>query len=238
MAHWYNETIKQYVVAFAKPLSDIHVKRVRSDNTEVKDLKVPLVYASKNKLSYILQRKADTENVSSIFPLMGFNISGIDYNPERKLSSLNEITVNNNQYMFEGTPYDIHFDVAIKSKYQDDMYQILEQILYFFKPDISLEVKEINGLDMVKDVKIRLESIGVENELELTEESSRHFQTTLSFVLEGNIYPSIQDSKFIYDVYTNLRNIENLDPEPDDLYATINASWQDPDKIIIINEEQ
>lgn len=231
-----NSVTKQYVVAFAKPFSDIHIKRLNEDYEEIKDIKVPLVYATKSKLSYLLQREASADSASLVLPVIGFSIIGMQYNGQRKLCSLNTIDVGNDQYVYEGVPYDYNFSLSIKSKFQDDLYQILEQILYKFKPDISLEVKEVPELGITRDVTISLDSIAFDLNSEMDNETNRTLSIDLDFTLQGMVYPSPRDSKIIYDIFVNFRNNFNKIPEADDIYATVHTSFQDPDILTIINE--
>ena len=51
MNHFYHKITRTYIIAFSKLFSAIHIKRFDGDDTEIKDIKVPLVYASKSKLS-------------------------------------------------------------------------------------------------------------------------------------------------------------------------------------------
>jgi len=215
MAHFYNESTKKYIVAFSKLFSDFHVKRYDSEGIEVKDIKVPLVYASKRKISYLLQQNENTKAASIVLPSIGFNIEGITYSSERKLNSLNEISVSDTHSMYEGVPYDYDIEVTVRTKYQDDYWQIIEQILYLFKPELTLDVKELDYDDFKRDVMVTLESVTLEDELELdqAEDSVRSFRAGLGFKLKGYIYPTSTEDKVIHHVDVNFytdRALTNL----------------------------
>jgi hypothetical protein len=232
MEYWYHQTTKTYIVAFSKLFSDIYVRRTNDLGETVKTIKVPLLYASKSKISAVLQNNTSTKSASVVLPAIGFIIEGLEYDPTRKMSSTNEINIGSQKFIYEGLPYDYTFTVTIRTKYQDDMWQILEQALYLFKPDISLDVKELPFPGFVRDVKIIQEGISLENETELTqdEDSSRSFISSLSFRLKGFIYPSEMDSKLIEHVDVNFLNALNAQ------FKNISHDWVDPDIITTTTE--
>jgi hypothetical protein len=235
--YWYNETTKNYIIAISKLFSDIHVKRVNDSDVEIKDIKVPLVYASKRKINYKLNRNPNTESASLVLPVIGFNLENINYNSNRKLNSINKIPTSSSQYVFEGVPYDYTFDITIKTKYQDDMFQIVEQLLYQFKPEVNLNIKEIPSLNISRDCKIKLNDVNLNFETELTqaEDSIRELEASLNITLEGFVYPMIKDSVFIYEVINDIKEYEYLGQEEQEILTRITHTWQDPDIITVIN---
>ncbi len=232
MAYWYHNIVRTYIIVISKIFSDINVKRLDDDDNEIKNIKVPLIYASKNKISYMLTQKDDVGASSLILPVIGFIITGLQYDPVRKMNSLNTINVEDGKYMFEGIPYNFNFEVTVRTKYQNDFWQILEQILYFFKPDLNFDVKELPYLNFIRDVNIVLNDVSLENELELTreEESFRNFQATLSLTLKGFIYPSDLPESLIEHIDVNFQN------EQDKIIANISHDWHDPNIVTTITE--
>jgi hypothetical protein len=230
--YFYNGTTKTYIVAFAKIFSDIHVHRVDAQDAVVKDIKVPLVYASKNKISYELQKVTETGAASIVLPIIGFNIEGMAFSPQRKLNSLNSLCVDTDRSMYEGVPYDYTMIVNIRTKYQDDLYQILEQVLYYFKPDIALDVKELSHPLFARDVQVTLNGISFENEIEMdqAEESQREFVASLDLVLKGYVYPNDTVDNIIEHIDVNF--IDKLNVE----IANISHDFVDPDIITTITE--
>jgi len=236
MTHFYNSTTKTYIIAISRIFSDIHVKRYTSARVASKDIKVPLIYAPKRKVSQVLQQTADTASAGLVLPAMSFYIEGMQFDSERKMNSLNEVSVSSTSTMYEGIPYTYDFNFRIRTKYQDDYWQILEQVLYLFKPELSLDVKELNphSSSYLRDVMVTLESVALDNDLELTqdEDSSREFNASLSCLLKGYVYPPVIedenriehiDVNFINDIDAELENISHdwVGPDDDDIETTI-----------------
>jgi hypothetical protein len=228
VSYWYHQTSKQYIIAIANLFSGIHVKRKESDGTEIKDIKVPLMYGTKRKMAHALQHNEHADSVGFIYPAMSFYITSLQYNGRRKLNTVNEIKVDDTHHTFEAVPYDYNFEVTVKTKYQNDLWQILEQILYYFKPDVSLDIIEAPNLNITRDVLIKMENLSIQTDedLEATAESSRSFDATFDLLLQGAIYPPVKEDVIITDVHINTRDMKDLIPDGnEDKFFEAQSTW-------------
>lgn len=198
MQYFYNNMTRKYVISFAHIFSDIHVQRYDEDMTTLlSDSKVPIVYATKNKMFYEIKQLPDTGEsaiVSTYLPRMGFNISAIAYDSTRKLNNAMRINLGNEQELsYPGVPYNFTIDLSILTKTQDDLFQIIEQIAANFNPDYSITIKEIDEV-IHRDVSLNLDSVSFTSNFEYEDTGNRTLSADLSFTLKGYIYPKIQDN--------------------------------------------
>ena len=139
---FYHETTRKIVVAFGTLFNDIHL--VRKDNSGViqQSMKVPLAYGPRQKYLVRLADDPDLSKQTAVtLPRIGFEISGLSYDPTRKLQRVQKFkkvkgakaSQLDTQYM--PVPYNIDFELYILSKQSDDALQIVEQILPYFQPD-------------------------------------------------------------------------------------------------------
>ena len=87
--YFYNETIRNTIIAFGSLFNDIYCTRKDSAGTAVQTLKVPLAYGPKQK--FIIRLEGDPnldQKVAITLPRIGFEINGLDYAPERKLNRI------------------------------------------------------------------------------------------------------------------------------------------------------
>ena len=87
--YFYNESIRKTIVAFGSLFNDIYIERKDSGGTTIQTLKVPLAYGPKQK--FIIRLEADPnldQKVAITLPWIGFEISGLDYDPSRKLNRI------------------------------------------------------------------------------------------------------------------------------------------------------
>ena len=85
-------------------------------------------------------------------PRMGFDITGLTYDAERKLGKLKQYKLQDSgdntvlRTQFAPVPYNINFGLYILSKNTEDALQIVEQILPFFTPDFTVTMTTCSAL--------------------------------------------------------------------------------------------
>ena len=87
--YFYNESIRKCIIAFGSLFNDIYIERKDAAGTTIQTLKVPLAYGPKQK--FFIRLEADPnldEKVAITLPRIGFEISGLDYDPSRKLNRI------------------------------------------------------------------------------------------------------------------------------------------------------
>ena len=87
---FYHESLRKVVVAFGTIFNNIEIHRTNSSGDVVQKIKVPLSYSPKEKFLVRLDQQADLNNreMAVTLPRMGFEISGISYDPSRKLQRI------------------------------------------------------------------------------------------------------------------------------------------------------
>ena len=171
--------------------------------------RVPLSYSPKQKfLAKIRQQPSvDSTNFQVILPRMGFEMISLDYDPNRKISPMQQSrTINSStsaSAQYAPTPYNINVLLYIYAKNQDDGLQIIEQILPYFNPDYNLTMKAIPELDIKNDLPILLNSIGFQDDYEGDMTTRRAIIWTLSFIMKLNFYGPINKQGIINKVNAN-----------------------------------
>ena len=203
--YFYNQSTRNVVVAFGTLFNTIQLHKKDGSGNIVQSMKVPLAYGPKQKwLSRLTEDPNLSKKVAVTLPRIGFEISGIAYDPARKLQKTVKVKkvadgIDNNQVKsgFMPVPYNINFELYVLSKNSDDALQIVEQILPFFQPDYTVTMKEIPELDIIRDVPIILNSVGYEDDYEGSFTSRRSIIYTLSFTAKYYIYGPVSASNII-----------------------------------------
>ena len=87
--YFYNESLRKCIIAFGSLFNDIYITRKTAAGVEAQTLKVPLAYGPKQK--FMVRLDADPnldQKVAITLPRIGFEISGFDYDPTRKLNRI------------------------------------------------------------------------------------------------------------------------------------------------------
>ena len=207
---FYNETTRRYVAMFGTLFNDIVISRKDNSGNTIQTMKVPVNYAPMQKILARLEGDPNLDAPAITLPRMSFEITGMNYNPERKLTSLRKLTkvrsddANAMDSQYVPAPFDISFQLNIMSKYNEDGVKILEQILPYFKPDITPSVRLIDELDLYVDVPIILNGISMEDTYEGDFQQRRSLIWTLDFTVKGYYFGPTSTKKVIKFVEVNM----------------------------------
>ena len=206
-SQFYHETIRKLVVAFGSMFNDIHLVRKNNAGVITQTMKVPLAYGPKQKFLTRLRQDASLDNkVAVTLPRIGFEITGLTYDPTRKLNRVQRFKKVKSgsdkkldtQYM--PVPYNLEFSLSIMSKNSDDGLQILEQILPYFQPDYTVTINDNVAMDSKRDIPIILNSINYEDSYEGDFASRRSIIYNLSFTLKFYLYGPVTSTSIIKTV--------------------------------------
>lgn len=200
---FYWGTIRKSIVAFGNMFNNITIDRLDNSGNIIQTIRVPLAYAPKQKFIQRIaqQPSVDEQNIEVYLPRMSFEMVGLRYDPQRKISpiqqnrSINSSTTALAQYA--PTPYNIDISLYVYSKNQDDGLQIVEQILPYFNPDYNLTLKAIPALNIKNDLPILLESITYDDQYEGDFKQRRSIIWTFNFVMKLNFYGPINKQGII-----------------------------------------
>lgn len=217
---WYHGQYRGYAALFGNLFNDITVVRRDKTGKVVQEILVPVDWAAKSKIiQRINQAKDLTQNVATTIPRMSFEITGLGRDPVRQLvpivrnfkqKSAQKGTVNA-QYVF--VPYIINFDLNVYVKYEDDGFQIAEQIAPFFTPDWAIKVNMIKDMTYEDNVIIKLINQSFTDNYEGAIPERRMIIWTFSFQMDCRIYGPIKKTGLIKRVMIDLTVPEGkIDP--------------------------
>ena len=212
---FYHETIRKCVVGFGTVFNDIHITRKDGSGKIQQSMKVPLAYGPKQKFLVRLREDPSiSKTVAITLPRIGFEITGLSYDPGRKLNRVQQFrkvkgtTTKQLDVQYMPVPYNVDFELYILSKQSDDALQIVEQILPYFQPDYTVTINDNTDMGIKRDVPVILNSVGYEDDYEGEFTARRSIIYTLAFTAKFYLYGPVTSSKVIktvqVDQYTDL----------------------------------
>ena len=235
---FYNKTIKNITAAFGALFNDISIVRSNANGSKTQTVKVPLTYASADKA--FSRRTEDPTlnfNMQGVFPKLAFYLSGISYDPVRKICNLQHSSVNG-QMMYAPAPYNLEFELYLASANIEDGLQVVEQILPFFNPEFTLNATMVPTIGLKSDVPIILNSVSYTDPApDSNYEDFRIIEWTLSFTAKVSIYGPTSVKKEIKQSTLNLFDrlpFSDLSGNLEDFVASVvpsNANETDPHTI-------
>lgn len=207
---FYYEHTKKYVIVFGTLFNDLFIIRKSKDGLKENKIKCGLFYSTKNKqLERLIENPKLQNQWESEFPRLSFELTGFNYAPYRKENTMNySLNTGDNKLAklsYAPAPYDLTFQLVAYTCYQEDLYQIMEQILPYFQPEYCVKVKEIPSLELKRDVHIVLNGVGIDldNSGDYLQEM-KVFTATFDFTLKGFYYGAIEDKPVILNLDNNL----------------------------------
>ena len=207
-------TLRKYVIFFGTLFNNIWVKRYDNAGALIQTMKVPLKYGPREKFLARLDGNPDLQRPIAIqLPRMTFEMTGLYYDPTRKLSALNRMVApvpgqeGQTRWQYQPVPYNIDFTLSIMTKNVDDGTYIIEQILPYFNPVWTATLKLNTELDQKHDIPITLDNIVAEDSYSGDFIERRAVIWTLSFTLKGYFFgPTKQaNGQIIREIDLNLR---------------------------------
>lgn len=241
---FYWGTVRKSIVAFGNMFNNIHIDRLNSSGAIVQTLRVPLSYSPKQKFlaRIAAQPQSYEQSFETYLPRLGFEMTGIQYDPARRVSliqqnrALNGSSTTSLNAQYAPTPYNISMVLYIYTKNQDDGLQIVEQILPYFNPDYNLTLNAIPAMGIKNDLPIILDSVNYEDEYEGDFSQRRAIIWTLNFTMKLNFYGPINNQGIIRSTNINTFSDPALSNKQSTYTATVDPTTAVPgDDISIID---
>jgi hypothetical protein len=201
--YYYNQTLRKLTLAFGGLFDEIYVQNKTSDGVAEK-INVPITYSGKEKfIRRLTEASSISDNVKleTVLPLLGFEITNLQYDPVRKINKLNTKSrsvkideQNTNTYQsYAEVPYNVQYGLYCFTRTIEDNLQIIEQILPYFSPEFIVTLN-MNELDVNVDVPIVLNGTNLTETYEGDMSSRRIVISTFSFTAKAYIYGRIKES--------------------------------------------
>lgn len=216
---WSHDTLRKYIIVFGTLFNDIYINRTNSTGEIVQTLRVPLTYGPKEKVLARLEQNPTMSNqVGIVLPRISFEMTSMEYDPTRKLNTLNKLTKQSStagtddevSYQYQPVPYDMQFEMNILVKNAEDGTRIVEQIVPYFTPDFTVSVNLVPEVDSARDIPVILNSISHQDTYEGSFEQRRSMIWTLTFTMKGWLYGPTKKSKLIKMAETTFRLPEDV----------------------------
>ena len=225
---FYHGSIRKYVALFGTLFNDISIGRLDEDGVEYQVLQIPISYGPKEKVLARLNQDPGLDRKYAIsLPRMAFEMTNMNYAPERKLLTINRSRAVNTsdattqKYQYNPVPYDIMFSLYIMTKNAEDGARIVEQILPFFTPEWTASVNMVPEMNIMMDIPIILLDVVTQDIYEANFEERRTLMYTINFIMKGYIFGPVKKSAIInlantnfFDTLTSNTLLESTSVEP------------------------
>jgi hypothetical protein len=197
-SQFYHQSVRKYIIMFGNMFNDIVVRRLNANNVSLQAVSVPLAYGPKEKfLVRITQDPNLDQQVAIQLPRMGFEMTTLAYDGVRRLTgSTRNVKVvddkNKLDFTYVPVPYDMNFSLYAYVRNADDGAQIMEQIVPYFGPEWTNQVRLIPQMSLTQDIPTILNSVSIEDTYEGDFNNRRAIIYTFDFTVKGYFYGPVR----------------------------------------------
>lgn len=224
--YYYEEQLKKLLVQFLAIFTGIQVKSGRTNELESRFIDVQVKNGSSDRVVAAI-KSDNTQNKPMRLPMIAGTLVNIDMSPELRHGTRTERTFSKfpsggkfpedlktvRQLM--PIPYNARFELNIFASSQEQHYEMLEQILLLFDPTLELYTSD----ELFDWTRLRmLELTDINFDEQLAGVDRRIIQTSLSF--KSPIYltlPAQVRSNYIAEIRLRVGAVNNLYPVEDAL---------------------
>jgi len=200
---YYNGVIRKYLTNFGRMFNDITVVRFDKNNNPIQSIKVPIEYGPKEK--YLVRMRDDPDlgkQVSIKLPRLSFELTSIEHDPERGLSRSikhkgESSAPSSKAAQYVPTPYNLGIVLYGMFDNTEDAVQVVEQILPYFRPDWTYNMKLVDGMDIYYDIPYVLDATTLEDTYENDFLTRRAIIYTFTFTIKGYLFGPISNRGII-----------------------------------------
>lgn len=184
--HFYHETLRRVIYAFGTLFNNIYIKHKNDEDEVVSTIKVPIAYGPTQKFLARLEQSPDLNKPIQItLPRMSMEITNLKYDSSRQTTATEifKATDKNNKLRTGYLPvaYTLFLELGIFTKLEDDMFQIIEQILPYFRPSYAVSVIMLDDINEKRDIYFNLDDIVMTDDYEGNFDKRRSLLWTLRF---------------------------------------------------------
>lgn len=168
-----------------------------------KIIPVPIQYATREKWVEIVRSSAGRKQMNPterdknpvemqwILPRISCNITGISYDANRKLIKTQQVSDyqggNSATSTYSPASYNLEVEISTIARHIDDNLQLMEQILPYFAPAMNMSL-HLYSDTTTESVPIILNSVSMDNPVDIPEFEERVFINTYNFTIKLNYF--------------------------------------------------
>lgn len=208
---YYHGIIRKVIVGFGRLFSDLKIPRYDEEGNLVQLIDVPIAYGPKEK--WVVRTESDpslNNNTYSVLPRLSFEILDYEYDAEASLNKMQKIycvnsgDVGTRKQAYVPVPYNLDIALYALTKTTEDALAIVEQILPFFRPEYTLNIKTVPELNLISDVPVSIQGVTIDDQYEGDFETRRVLTHTFQFRLKIKLLGPVNDVGLIKKVEANV----------------------------------
>ncbi len=212
---FYHNTVRKIIVSFGTLFNELQIDREDS-NGVFQTKPVPIKYSTKEKFIERIMNVKDISDdklkLEETMPRIGFEMTGMQYDSSRKTNTLNKhISIDKTKFVFNRVPYLMNFTMYIATRKIDDSLRIIEQIVPYFTPELTLRIKDIEELGVLTNIPIILNNTDYTVDAGGSMDDRRTIVWELTFTAKFYLYASTRPTSLIKKATIDFKDIDSTE---------------------------
>jgi len=210
---FHHGTIRKYTAALMGLFNNFEIQYTDSNNNLL-SRNIPIKYSSREK-SNILDDYTTEQLLTgnyNILPRANLSLISIiraDGRIKNKNIKINNVAFENTiEYMYNSVPYEFTYDLNFLCRGMNEATMIIEQVLPKFNPIYNIDIYDAENLNEPTRIPVKLLDVSIQTE-EYEELSSNIMTVTMSFNIQGNLYPPIKSIERIKEFKMTINQLDN-----------------------------
>lgn len=197
MTPFEHQLIWKYCVVFGTFFNDIVIQRGDSTTPDIQKFKVPIEFGPREKFLGMTNAKPTDHKIRAIqLPRMSYEMTGMSFDTTRKIERRNLINSRGKRTL-RGAPWNINFRLSIMTKNLLDATKIVEQVLFMFQPDYTVDVKLLKDFDHIDRITTDYNAVQHQDEYTGDFKQMRLTVWEIDFTMKAWLYGPIDEGKQI-----------------------------------------
>lgn len=206
-------TIRKYTAALMGLFNNFEIQ-YEDSNDNLLSRSIPIKYSSREKSNVLddyttEQLLSGNYNVLPRANLALVSMIRADERIKNKNVKINTVAFENTiEYMYNSVPYEFNYDLNFLCRGMNEAAMIVEQVLPKFNPIYNIDIYDAENLNEPTRVPVKLLDVSIQTE-EYEELSSNIMTVTMSFSIQGNLYPPIKSVDRIKEFKMTINQLDN-----------------------------
>lgn len=207
--YYYPRVIERVSTAIVDVLNDVKINRFNEEGEIDKIIDVPIIHHySKNFAQFIRNTNRVKESMHQT-PILGLRITGMQRDTSR-ITQQNYIRkifdTERDLYLRDRrpSPWKISYSLSIYTEHLIDFSQIIENIVTYFDPTLTVSIKEFENVNIERDLIVTLSDVSFDLADEVDRAELQSYSADLSLTVSVVLYPPVSGAAIIKHITQNI----------------------------------
>lgn len=207
--YYYPRVFERVAIAIVDVFNDVKINRYAEDGSVEKVIDVPVIHHySKNFAQFIRNTNRVKESTHQT-PILGLGLKGMQRDAARTTQQNYIRKVydkDRDLFLRDRRPsaWKLTYSLSIYTENLIDFTQIIENIVTYFDPTLTVSIKEFENVNIERDLIVTLSDVALSLDDEVDREALQSYSAELNLTVAVVLYPPVSGAAIIKHIQQNI----------------------------------